>query len=313
MSRTRSLYPQEIALLSRRRRDPPSAAEPARRPEVTVVLLSLDRLHLTRRCVDSLFAHADYPFRLFIHDDGSQPRTLEYLRALSAAHAAVEVFESPRRLGCAAARNRAFEHVTSEYVFSLDNDIICHPGWLRETMACAVAHDAAFVAPLRLEPDGRIWAFAPQLVRSGDDETVLEIARWFHDLPLETVQRWFQHSALATDFISGGAGLFARAAFRDCGGFPEVYESGFEDMDFSLQLAARGYAVWATASAVLTHDESWQPEAEEDVRYAQRRYDMTVLRAAAARFKERWGLDVLPDKYVDSLQRRLSSKLGHGA
>jgi GT2 family glycosyltransferase len=311
MPKTRSLHPQELALLSRRVGAGP-APLPERRPTVTVVLLSLDRLHLTRRCVESIYAHADYPFELFVHDDGSQPETLEYLRSLRGAHDNVELHESPVRLGWAAARNRAFESVATEYVFSLDNDIVCHPGWLRETMACAVQHDAAFVSPLRLEPDGRVWSFAPELVRTSR-ATVLEIARWFHDLPLETVQGWFGNADVATNYVSGGAGLSSRAAFRDCGGFPEDYHVGFEDMDFCLQMAARGHCAWATPRAVLTHDDLWQPESEADVRYAQRRYEMGALRAAAALFKERWGVEVLPDKYVDSIQRRLSSKLGDGS
>jgi GT2 family glycosyltransferase len=313
MRRTRALHAQEIVLLSRRRA---AAAEPMpmrqTQPTVTVVLLTLDRLHLTRRCVESIYAHADYPFDLLIHDDGSQPDTLDYLRWLRDARGNVELFESRERMGCAKARNRAFEQVDSQYVFSLDNDIVCHPGWLREAMACAARHDAAFVSPLRLEPDGRLWSFAPELVHSADG-AVLEIARWFHDLPLDSVQAWFAEADVATNFVCGGAGLFSRAAFRECGGFADGYGVGFEDLDFSLQMSARGHCAWATARAVLTHDDLWQPQSEADVRYAQRRYDMGALRAAAALFKRRWGVEVLPDKYVDSLQRRLSSKLGDGS
>ena len=240
---------------------------------MTVVLLSLDRLHLTRRCVESIYAHADYPFELFIHDDGSQPETVDYLRSLRAAHGNVELFESPVRLGCAVARNRAFERIATEYVFSLDNDIVCHPGWLREAMTCAVRHDAAFVSPLRLEPDGRVWSFAPELVR-----TASRLASWRSPAGFTTC-RWrrcragSRHADVATNFVCGGAGLFSRAAFRDCGGFTEDYHVGFEDMDFCLQMAARGYRVWATARAVLTHDDQWQP------RVGRRR----ALRAAALR------------------------------
>jgi GT2 family glycosyltransferase len=312
VSRVRPLHPHELAVL-RQRTAPAASAAPPRQPTVTVVLLSLDRLHLTRRCVESLFAAAGYPFALFIHDDGSQPETLDYLRGLRDAHDNVELYESPTRLGCAAARNRCFAQASSEYVFSLDNDIVCHPGWLREAIACALAHEAAFVAPLRLEPDGRVWSFAPALVRTEGVEPVLEIARWFHDLPLATVQEWFGHRAVATNFISGGAGLFAREAFHACGGFPDAYEVGFEDIDFSLQLAEHGYRVWATAQSVLTHDDAWQPQSEADRRYARRRYDLELLRAGAQRFKQRWGLEVLPEKYVDSFRRRLSRKLGHDA
>ncbi len=311
LRRARALHPQEIALLSRRRATPPMPAQ-QRQPGVTVILLSLDRLPLTRRCVESMYANADYPFELFIHDDGSQPETIGYLRSLRAACENVQLFESPERLGCAAARNRAFERIATEYAFSLDNDIVCHPGWLHHAMACAVRHDAAFVSPLRLEPDGRVWSFAPELVRT-DDADVLEIARWFHDLSLDTVQAWFADADVATNLVCGGAGLYSRSAFRNCGGFSEGYQVGFEDMDFSLQMAAQGHCAWATARSVLTHDDLWQPQTDAEVLYAQRRYDIAALRRAAALFKERWGVDVLPDKYVDSLQRRLSRKLGNGA
>lgn len=293
--------------MSRRRAAGTPHQTGASRPSVTVVVLSLDRLHLTQRCIESIYAHADYPFDLYLHDDGSQPEALRYLRALRAAHSNVALHESPVRIGWAAARNQAFQRVGTDYVFSLDNDIVCHPGWLREAMACAVRHDAAFVAPLRLEPDGRVWAFAAELIRSHGG-AVLEIARWFHDLPPATVQQWFADADVATNFISGGAGLFTRTAFLQCGGFAEDYHVGFEDLDFCLQMSARGYSAWASARAVLTHDDQWQPQSDADVEYAERRYDMRAMQAAAALFKERWGVDVLPDKYVDSFERRRASK-----
>ncbi len=282
--------------------------QPPQRPRVTIVVLSLDRLHLTQRCVDSIFAHADYPFDLLIHDDGSQPEVLAYLHRLKAAHDNVQLIESRKRLGCAAARNLAFAQAQGTYVFSLDNDIVCHPGWLRETVACAVRRRADFVAPLRLDSSGRVWSFAAELTTL-ETAGVLEIARWFHDLPVDTVQQWFADADTRTNFIPGGVGLFARAAFQDCGAFVEGYQFGFEDMDFSMKLRQRGYKVWATPRAMLTHDDGWQPRCEADVHYARRRYDLETLRAAAALFKERWGVEVLPDKYEDSLLRRLDSKL----
>jgi GT2 family glycosyltransferase len=244
---------------------------------------------------------------LLIHDDGSQAETLAFLHELERTHANVRLDLPTPRLGCAVARNLAFAQVESDYIFSLDNDMLCHPGWLRETMACAVRHNAAFVAPLRLDTVGQVWAFAPELVRTEND-TVLEIARWFHDLPLEMVQSYFGNADLTTNFISGGAGLYARSAFRECGGF-EDYRVGFEDLDFSLKLAARGYRVWATAAAALTHDDAWLPQTPADVQYARARNDPVALRRAADQFRARWGLEVLPAKYVVSFEQRLQEKL----
>jgi GT2 family glycosyltransferase len=308
MARLRRFYPQEMAKIAEAQQTPePRAPAPARQPSVTIVVLALDRLHLTRRCIDSIFAHSDYPFTLLIHDDGSQPETLAYLQELQSTHANVRLSGPTTRIGLAHARNLAFAQAQTDYIFSLDNDIICHPGWLQAAMACAVRQSAHFVAPLRLAVSGTVWAFAPELIRT-ENETVLEIARWFHDLPLAQVQALFERADVCTNFISGGAGLYSRAAFMDCGGFTD-YGVGFEDMDFSLTLAARGYSVWATAAAVLTHDEAWLPQTPADEAYARARYQADGLRRAADRFRARWGVEVLPDKYAHSIQQRLAGKL----
>lgn len=295
------------------RRQPtlPEVKSASGQPGVTVVVLSRNRLHLTRRCLESLYADADYPFELLIHDDGSQPETLAYLREQQAARDNLTLVRHPSPLGVAAARNLAFSLARTDYVFSMDNDMICHPGWLRETMACAVRHRAAFVVPLRLNVVGTVWAFAAELVRHEND-TILEIARWFHDLPLSTVQSLFGENDPVTNLVPGGAGLYSTAAYQACGGFDEGYGGAFEDLDFSLKLAARGYEVMATARAVLTHDDEWLPQVDADREYARARYDPEMLRRAAGHFRARWGVEVLPDKYVVSLRRRLERKLAHG-
>lgn len=307
MARTR-LYPQELAKIAAARgQTPPPASRALATPSVTVVVLSLDRLHLTRRCIESIYAHSDYPFTLLIHDDGSESETLNYLHDLAVARANVRLSGPTRRIGCAAARNLAFAEVETDYIMSLDNDMVCHPGWLRETMDCAARYNAEFVAPLRLDVNGQVWAFAPELIRTEND-TVVEIARWFHDMPPERVQAFLKNAAVPTNFISGGAGLYARSAFRACGGFQE-YAVGFEDIDFSLKLAARGYTVWAAAGAMLTHDDEWLPQTPADEEYARARYDAIALRRDADQFRARWGLEVLPTKYVTSLEQRLEKKL----
>ena len=306
MPRPRHLYPQELAKIAHAQ----ARAHPAQSaaPSVTIVILTLDRLHLTRRCIESIYANTDYPFTLLLHDDGSEPATLAYLAELQATRENVRLDEPTTRVGWAVARNRAFANVTTDYVLSLDNDMICHPGWLRETMNCAMRHSADFVSPLRLDANGLVWAFAPELIRT-EKERVLEIARWFHALPLEMVQSFFATTELPTNFIAGGAGLFSRAAFDACGGFDEGYVAGFEDLDFCLKLVEHGYTIWATPRAVLTHDDEWLPQTDADVQYARARYDAQQLRLSAEHFAARWGVDVFPPKYVQSMQERFERKL----
>lgn len=310
MLRTRRLYPQELGKLAGTQANSIRLTMTANQPSVTVVVITYNRLHLTQRCISSIYAHADYSFELLIYDVGSERETIDYLRDRQVAHDNLTLIEQSPPEALAVTRNRAFARVQTDYVYSLDNDIVCHPGWLRETLACALRHKADFVAPLRLNPDGSVWAFGAELVRS-KDETVMEIARWFHDVPLSTIQLWLGERDIVTNFVPGGAGLFSVAAFRECGGFNESYGVGFEDLDFSLTLARRGHQVWATPRAVLTHDDEWLPQTDADVRYARARYDAQSLRRAADLFRARWGVEVLPAKYEVSLQERLDRKLDH--
>src|SRR5581483_1416181 len=126
MPRPRHLYPQELAKIAQANSQP-RVARPAV-PSVTIVVLTLDRLHLTRRCIESIYAHSDYPFALLIHDDGSQPETLAYLQELQATYANVQLDIPPTHTGHIIARNRAFAQVQTDYILSLDNDMICHRG-----------------------------------------------------------------------------------------------------------------------------------------------------------------------------------------
>jgi GT2 family glycosyltransferase len=309
----RRLYPQELLKIAQAEPSPGAIdlGEQETRPSVTIVVLSLDRVQLTRRCVESIYAHSDYPFELLIWDNGSQPETLAYLQELEGAHDNLTVVYHPANLGPAGGRNRAFAMAGSDYVYSLDNDIICHSGWLSGTMACAQRHNAAFVAPMRLDVEGQVWALGAELVRSPDN-TVLEIARWFHDLPVAAVQQLLRARDLRTNFISGGAGLYAVGAFQTCQGFKESFEVGFEDIEFSVQLAALGYEVWATPQAMVTHDDEWQPQTQADLDYVHTRYDMATLKRDAGRFKALWGVEVLPPKYVRAFEARRQKKLEPG-
>ena len=306
----RRLYPQELLKVSQA--VPPikeaGSSDSLPEPSVTIVVLSLERIHLTQHTITSIYSNTDYPFNVLVFDNGSSPATISELQNLAADYDTLQVYYNSTNLGAAGGRNQAFSMVNSEYVVSFDNDILCHPGWLRETMKCAVMYQSSFVAPLRLDVSGKVWSHGSELIYTSNGE-VIEIARWFHDLPLDYVQSLFAKKSFPTNLLSGGAGLFNVEAFTSCGGFDPAFEH-FEDIDFSLRLTRKGYSVWTTPEAQLTHDDEWIPNSKLDIDYARAHYDPSKLNRAAARFKLIWGVDVFPQKYEQAFRDRLNSKLG---
>jgi GT2 family glycosyltransferase len=305
----RRLYPQELLKISQA--VPPinpavSACELVE-ARVTIVVLSCERFHLTRRTTTSIYENTEYPFRLLIFDNGSSSSTVAALKELKTRYPTLEVCCNPTNLGASGGRNAAFSRVDTEYVISLDNDIICHPGWLSNLMKCAIQYDASFIEPMRLDHSGLVWSHGAELSYSNQGKDV-ELRRWFHDLPCTYVQSLFEGRELPSNYLSGGAGLFRLDEFFQCGGFDPVLDA-FEDLEFCFRMHAQGFAVWTCASSTLTHDDKWLPDSPNDVRYAQDHYDIQKLQLSAKRIREKWGVNVFPPKYVEAYQRRLASKL----
>ncbi|MEM7130820.1 MAG: glycosyltransferase [Chloroflexota bacterium] len=276
-------------------------------PTVTIVLLSLDRFHLTKTCLDSIYANSDYPFQVLIFDNGSHPDTITQLQKLESTHENLSIIYHDKNLGVAGGRNAAFSAVTTDYIMCLDNDVICHKGWLRELMHCAVAYEADLVSPMVLANDGSVWSCGADLVRVHDD-TYIEVYPWFHGWQPEDVQAIVGEGQFTADFINGCAGLYRTEVFHACGRFPD-YFVGWEDLDFSLTASQRQITAWVEPKSRITHDHNWEPKVKADIAYLEERYDIGALQAAASQFEERWGIKVFPEKFVVSTQTKVSQKM----
>jgi GT2 family glycosyltransferase len=269
-------------------------------------MLSCERLRLTARCLDSLYEHAGMPFDVIVWDNGSRPATVAGLERIAAQRDGIRVVLHDTNVGVAAARNRAFDLVRSDYILSLDNDLVAGEGMVRELVSCALRREAAMVSGLRMGLDGAVLGFADELVIR---DTRLDIVPWFHGLAGGDVASLFADSDLEVNYVPGGGSLIERAAFHACGGFSEAYRVGFEDMDFALKAQRLGLRSWATAAARFVHDEGWLPSDQADRDYVLARFDAATLDSAAAAFKAEWGYEVYPEDLRSSVRTRVAAKL----
>jgi GT2 family glycosyltransferase len=98
------------------------------RAEVTIVILSHHRIDDTRRAVDAIRRHVRIPYHLLLIDNGSDPATQAALRELRADDPSCQLVLLRENVGCGPGRNLAVEHVATEYVLFLDNDLEVMPG-----------------------------------------------------------------------------------------------------------------------------------------------------------------------------------------
>ncbi|HXH88700.1 MAG TPA: glycosyltransferase [Gaiellaceae bacterium] len=93
---------------------------------IDVAMVSWRCLPLLRRCLESLRAAPPaLPMRVVVVDNASEDGTAEAVRA---EHPEVEIVESPRNLGFAAATNVAIRRTGAEFVLALNPDTEIPPG-----------------------------------------------------------------------------------------------------------------------------------------------------------------------------------------
>ena len=129
-----------------------------------VSILTLDRLNLTKKAVNSVLENSVEDVRIIILDNGSKDGTLDYLGELKGKYnSIVDYLISEQNLGVAGGRNRIFRNVISNYgnqfkwILNLDNDCIVHPGYDKAITKCIDETGALAVVPRLIQPNGRIF------------------------------------------------------------------------------------------------------------------------------------------------------------
>ena len=103
----------------------------------SILMLTYNRLEMSRQTLAHLSASAGYPHELLIWDNGSRDGTqqwlLEFARKThfeSRGLLRLVIVLHPSNLGLAPALNRLLPMTHGRYVAKVDNDVLCPRGWL---------------------------------------------------------------------------------------------------------------------------------------------------------------------------------------
>jgi GT2 family glycosyltransferase len=99
------------------------------KPVIPILMIVLDRHEYTKKAVSAVLENTNYPFKLFIFNNGSQGKTTRYLENLKDNR--IEYYHSSQNIGLVPAMNMFFDRFKdSRYVAKVDNDTIVYPDWL---------------------------------------------------------------------------------------------------------------------------------------------------------------------------------------
>ena len=245
-------------------------------PDVSIVILNLNKSVLTIECVLELMNDSDMtPREIIVVDNGS--RVSDFARLTDWLPRNVRLIRLATNRGFGEGNNIGVDSARGRLILFLNNDAFVSAGTIA-TLADVLAYypDAGAVGPKFLYPDGRIQEAGAFVSSCG---TVTQRGKSLDDLPSR-----FAVTEIV-DYVSAACVLIPRILFDAVGGFDLAWDPAYyEDSDLCFKLQLLGKHTYYCADAVVTHIESaTSSDASLGLRLA------TVVQVNREKFISRWG------------------------
>ncbi|HEX5326090.1 MAG TPA: glycosyltransferase, partial [Acetobacteraceae bacterium] len=220
-------------------------------PELSVVLVTCDRLAAVMRTLGLLRTTFAGSIELLLVDAGSQDDTRLIERFVTGARL-LRLESDPGRLY---ARNAALACATAAAVLLLDDAVEPAPGAIEAALR-RLGSDPTIgaVGGKVIRPHGRLRE-AGGIVRN-DGTTALYLRDQLPTAPEANFVR-------EVDFCSGLFLLVRRTLLSQLGGFDEGFVGGSEDVDLCLRVAGAGYRVVYDPGVIVHHSGAWPVDSPE--------------------------------------------------
>jgi len=237
---------------------------------VSIVMLTFNRLALTRRAIASLRASTRQPYELIVVDNGSTDETPAFLADLEAEGA--RVVRNPINRGVAAGWNQGLRLANGDCLMVLNNDVVLTGDWLERMTRAAYEVPRAGLVSCRTNVAG-----GPQALLTGDEDPA-GLPFFAHRHAALADRSWFELPRLVAVAL-----LWRRETFDRLGEFDERFTpASYEDDDYSLRSLQAGYRNIVANDVFIDHvgSASHLPNGIDfaEIRLANRR-----------RFIEKWG------------------------
>ncbi len=222
-----------------------------------VSILTMNRLSLTQRAVNSILKNSTEDVRIVFLDNASTDGTLEYLHDLGSDYSdSVTVLTSGVNLGVSRGRNVVAEHAMRTYgnslgwVLSLDNDCLVHRGYDEAITAAIEEEGAQVVCPRLIQPNGNPFYNANMGFMIDLEGRRLKLE--YETFADTGVKKMTGVSRLESDVILGTSAKTPEF-IRKVGGYDEGHKIGWEDFSLSLKalgLTRKSFEDWAMSQDV---------------------------------------------------------------
>ncbi len=225
-------------------------------PLISIVILTHNKLDVTRRCLPTLLETRYAPWELVVVDNGSTDGTPAWLDAFAQTAATrgvpVTVLRNPGNIGCSTSRNQGAAAARGALIGFADNDVALRDvHWLTQ-LGARFARDPAvgMVGPKLVYP------YAPHAIQNAGTAVSRSGRILFRGRGESREDPRFNVEDEVQCLISACC-LASRRAFEAAAGFDEAFNPvEYEDLDLCYRMRQLGYRLLYVPAVELYHFES---------------------------------------------------------
>src|SRR5437773_12340930 len=213
-------------------------------PEISVVVVNLNRCELLGRCLDSVWRQTFSNFEVVVVDNGSTDGSMEFLRAISEPRLRIVSLTSNR--GFAGGSNAGISVAKGRYIATLNNDAEADQRWLEELV-------------VGIESDKSVGMCASKILFSNDRKRIDKAGHLMYPDGLnhgrgsgEPDRGQFDQREEAL-FPDAAAALYRREMLEVIGLFDEYFFAYGDDADLGLRGRLAGWQCLYIPTAVVYH------------------------------------------------------------
>lgn len=207
--------------------------------KTSIIILTLNKIDLTKSCIESIRRHTSEPYELIIVDNGSTDDTVEYLQNQKD----IRAIYNKKNAGFARGCNQGAAIATGDTLLFLNNDTVVTENWLRNMLNVLNADELiGMVGPVSNSCNGRQKIHVSYSELSGLDEFAHEHCQKYAGISYYTCN------------LVGFCLLIKKKVWNEVGPFDERFGIGnFEDDDLCLRVLEAGYMSMIAMDSFVHH------------------------------------------------------------
>ncbi len=217
-------------------------------PDISIIIVGWRRAPRLATCLASIAAHVPATLACEVIVVLNEP-TCELRAELAsiATTACIRILRFQANLGFSGAVNQGAAAARGRYFALLNDDCVVQAGWLEELLATFAAHPSCgIVGGTLLNEDGTLQEAGSVIWPDGSTRAIGYAA-----------QPPYSEFARRVEYCSAASLLVRREVWDTLGGLSDAYYPAYyEDVDFCLNAAARGWEVWYQPLSRAVHAQS---------------------------------------------------------